>query len=294
MDLYLTCDIGGTDLKYGIIDISSNLITKGSVSTHAKEGGRAILDQIVEIYNNHKNDYNIKGIAISSAGVVDPNTTIILDATNTITNFIGLNIREYLNEKLGNINISVENDVNCMALCEAFKGSGVNAKSMAAMTIGTGIGGAIVIDGNLIHGNGYSAGEWGNMYINGLVYEKQASTRALVLEAKKINNNIKNGVDVFTLYDDNDPLIKVVVNNFFEALSSGIANIIYSLNPEKFVIGGGITARGAKFIEELKTYVKPKLSPYIYSKTEIVIAEHKNDAGMLGAFENYKKHFINK
>ncbi|VEU79795.1 ROK family protein [Haploplasma axanthum] len=286
MKKILTCDIGGTDLKYGIIGIDGTFLFNSSEPTKAKEGGKAIISQIVNFYLSLKEQYDISGIAISSAGIIDPNTTIVLDATNAITDYIGINIRDEIN-KFVNIPVSVENDVNCMALCESSFGSGINAKSMIAITIGTGIGGAIVLDGHLFHGNGFSAGEWGNMRINNAIYEQIASTKALVLSAQKVYPNIRNGVEVFKLYDSNDPLIIPVVESFFDNLSTGIANIIYSFNPEKLIIGGGITARGEKFLTELISYIKPKVSNYVFNKTEILLAHHKNNAGMIGALTNF-------
>lgn len=288
--LYLTCDIGGTDLKFGITDENYNLIYTNSTPTKAKEGGLAIMDQIVNIYNELKDDYKIEGIAISSAGVINPNTTQVLDATNAITDYIGVNVAAEINKHIV-IPVAIENDVNCVALCEATLGAGKDYKNVVAVTVGTGIGGAIVKNGQLDHGNGFSAGEWGNTiidYKNLTRYENLASTRALVNFAKEVNPEIKNGIDVFKLFDNNDSTIVPIVNNFYNNLAIGLVNIIYSLSPEVVVLGGGITARGQKFLNELKSFIEPKISPYVLSKTKIVIANYKNDAGMIGALINYK------
>lgn len=287
MKHYLACDIGGTDLKYGILDKDYNFKYKSSTPTKAKEGGPEIIKQIINIYNELNGEYDIKGIAISSAGVIDPETTQVLDATNAITNYIGLNVSDEINKHI-KIPVTVENDVNCMTLCESKLGAGKNAKSIVGLTIGTGIGGALVINNQLFSGNGFSAGEWGNMTIEGNIYEDIASTRALVNSAKKIDQNLDSGIKVFEQYDKGNKEIIEVVNNFFNNLTIGITNIIYAFNPEVFILGGGITARGERFLEEIKRRVKPRISDYIYSKTKIVLAEYKNDAGTLGAFVNFE------
>lgn len=291
MKLFLTCDIGGTDLKYGIINESYEFLETNSTPTKAKEGGLAIINQIVSIFKEYSNRYQLKGIAISSAGIINPNTSVVLDATNTIKDFIGINIKEEIN-KVIDVPVTVENDVNCMALCEVNLGAGKGYENVVAMTIGTGIGGAIVKNGILQSGNAYSGGEWGNTIINNSTlakYEDLASTRALVNFSKEIRPNIKNGLDVFKYVEKGDQEIVNVVNNFYNNLAIGITNIIYSINPDLIVLGGGITARGEDFLNELIEFIKPKMSPYIFNNTKFKIAKFKNNAGMIGAFINFNK-----
>lgn len=291
MNLYLSFDIGGTDIKYGILNKSGDITYNNSIPTKANEGGIAIVEQLSKIYSELKIIYEINGIAISAAGVIDPDSTIVLDATDSIKNYIGLNFRKELQERIGKINISIENDVNCTALCEVNRGNAKNYNTVVAMTIGTGIGGAIVYNGNLLHGSSYSAGEWGKMIIKDTKYESLAATSVLVKNAKQIYPNIKNGVDVFNLYDNADEGITQFVYDFFENLSIGIANIMFTINPDVVIIGGGITARGDKFLDELLVHLKPKVSEFLLKNTKIKLAYFKNNAGMLGAFENYKKYF---
>lgn len=286
-NLYLTCDIGGTDIKYGVIDINNNFIIKNSVPTKSAEGGKAIMSQIRNIFKDLSVDYKLNGVSISTAGVVDTNTFKVVDGTYTIKDYIGLNINDEL--KSLNVPISVENDVNSAALAEITLGSGKDFNNAVVMTIGTGIGGAIIIDKHLYRGGAFSAGEWGNMIIkDNTAFEKLAATKILVDKSKNIYNNIKNGVDVFNLYDKGDLKIINLVNNFYDNLSIGISNIIYSLNPEILIIGGGITGRGDKFLDELTPFIQKRISSYMFKNTKISVAHFKNDAGMIGAFENFK------
>lgn len=291
--LYLTCDIGGTDLKYGIINDDFELLVSFSVPTKADEGGLAIVNQIIGFYNDLKDNYDISAISISAAGIINPITTEVLDATGSIQNYIGLNFRDEINKQI-NIDVSAENDVNCVGLAEANLGAGKDYHNVVALTIGTGIGGSIIREGNLYHGSSYNAGEWGRTiidYKNYIKFEDLASTRSLVNFAKEVNPSIKNGVDVFNLYDNNDQLITPIVNNFYYNLSIGLLNVIYTYNPDLIILGGGITARGDKFLDELMKEIKPKISPYFFKNFNIRLAKFKNNAGMIGALLNYKSRF---
>lgn len=286
---FFVFDIGGTDIKYGVITQSGELVFKSMMPSRGAQGGRLILEDIITTVHQLKATYAGQGIAISSAGVINSKTGEVLSATNAILDFIGLNIIEILESAL-NLPVSVMNDVNSMSLCEYHLGAGQHASSMIALTVGTGIGGAIVLNGQLIEGNGFSAGEFGLMQIEGEIYEQIAATSSLVRAAKQqINASIENGVAVFKLFDEGHPIAKQIVHQFYQNLSIGIANIAYAFNPEVIVIGGGITARPS-FIEELNAYVYPRLSDHLCQYTRIQGAKFKNDAGMIGAFY----HFLNR
>lgn len=291
MKYIFTVDIGGTEIKYGVIDFSGKLIYKNKMPSKGPLGGKFILDDIVDTFNSLSLKYPFLGVSISSGGVINSTTGEVLSATGSIKDYIGMNIITYLNERL-NVPISALNDVNAMALCESSYGSGKNFKSMIALTIGTGIGGAILINGELIEGGAFSAGEFGLMQIESNIYEEVAATSSLVREAKKKIPTIKNGVDVFNYYDKKHPIIIEVVNKFYNYLSIGIANLIYSFNPDIVVIGGGISERKT-FISELKEHLKNKLSEYMISHTEIKAAKFKNDAGMIGAYVHFLRKYPN-
>ncbi len=291
MKLYLTIDIGGTDIKYGIIDKTNTFLKKASLPTKSNDSGNKIINQVLSLYTELKETFLISGISISAAGVIDTKTTQVLSATDTIKNYSGLNFRQEIQKHFPNILVSVENDVNCMALYETHYGNAKGYNSVVAMTIGTGIGGSIVIDNKLYHGSIYSAGEWGRMIIGDDTFEKQASTAALVRSAQTFEPSIKNGIDVFKFYDQNNLNIRKCVDEFFSTLATGITNIVYTLNPDVFVIGGGITERGQPFLDDLLKHLKLKLSAFHFENTKFDLAKAKNDAGMLGAFIHFKSIF---
>lgn len=289
MRYFFVFDIGGTEIKYGVINHDGVLIAKDKMPSRGALGGKFILDDIVAVTKSLALVYPGEGIAISSAGVINSNTGEVLSATNAIVDYIGMNVIKYLESKLL-MPVSVMNDVNSMALCEFHQGAGKSASSMVALTVGTGIGGALILNGQLIQGHGYSAGEFGLMCVESSDYEAIASTSSLVKAAQtQIGSHIQTGVEVFKLYDEQHPIAIQIVHRFYQNLSIGIANIAYAFNPEVIVIGGGITGRN-QFIDELTQFVNPRLNEHLRKYTAIKAATHKNDAGMIGAFY----HFLNQ
>lgn len=286
MKNFMVFDIGGTEIKYGVISEDTTFLYKNKMASRGAISGKLILDDIIEVAKPLIEKYSPVGIAVSSAGVINSDTGEVLSATNTIVDYIGMNVVNYLNEAL-NLPVSVMNDVKCMALCEANIGAGKGSSFMIALTIGTGIGGSIVLNSNLINGSGYAAGEFGLMSMGNKTFEEIAATSILVQNAKEVfGDKIQNGVDVFKLYDEKDIAAIKLVDDFYENLSVGISNLIYALNPETVVIGGGVTGRPT-FINELQDKVFEKLTPHLQKNTKLYQAYHKNDAGMLGAYQNF-------
>ncbi|WP_025724509.1 ROK family protein [Acholeplasma granularum] len=290
MKNYLTFDIGGTEIKYGIINELNEFLFKDKFPSKGPLGGKFILEDILLKVEALKH-YNPQGIAISSAGVINSDTGEVLSATNSIMNYIGINIVEYLSSKTG-LKVSAINDVNAMALCEATLGGAKNSKVSIALTIGTGIGGAILIDNHIFEGVAYNAGEFGLMLINEEKYEDLAATSVLVRKAQEVfGDQVKNGLDVYNLYDNKNPKAIELVQKFYNNLSIGLANLTYIFNPDMIVIGGGITGRKS-FIDELNEFFIPKITPNLRKYTKLVAATHKNDSGMIGAFIHFKEKHL--
>lgn len=291
MNYYLTVDIGGTDIKYGVIGEDLVLVYKSTVKTEGHLGGHHVINTIKKLFNELSNKYELKGIAISTtSGISDDD--VVMTPSFAIKDYEGINFKEELKD-LG-VNISAENDVNSMALCEKeLVKDHEDKKCIITMTLGTGIGGAIFINDKMHRGFKYTAGEWGKIIISkNKTYEQLASTKALVDSAKKVNPKLDNGIKVFEAYDNGDEDIIPVVHEFYNYVARGLANIIYVLNPDHIVIGGGITNRGDIFLEELKAHLKPMLWDYLANDLNLELAKKRNDAGMIGAFINYKNRYL--
>jgi ROK family protein len=295
---YICIDIGGTSIKYGVLSEKGEIFIDGTVSTKVTEKENFILSDVKKLIRNildEYRNYEIKGICVSTAGVVNPEKGEIAYAGPTIPKYTGTKIKEEL-EKEFSISCEVENDVNCAGLGEYWKGAGKGSKSMVCLTIGTGIGGSVILDGKLLNGIGYTAGEIGYMDVNGSYIQNIASSKYLVEKVQKekvekegITDAI-TGVDIFELAKKGDEICIAGINEIISNLAVGVRNIIYLLNPEVIVIGGGITAQKEYLEEKIRKEVNNGMISDMFRKTRIELAQQGNQAGLLGALYN----FLNK
>jgi len=295
MKRYICIDIGGTAIKHSVINEDGSIITKSQIDTEASKGGLNILKKIKTIIKNYLNEYFINGICISTAGMVDPVKGNIVYASNLIPNYTGIEIKQEL-EKEFKITCEVENDVNCAGLGEYWLGAAKNSHSCACLTIGTGIGGCIIIDGKIIHGFSNSAGEVGYMKINGTAFQDMAATSKLVervAERKKISKEELNGKIIFDLAKKGDVECIEEIDKLVDTLALGISYVSYVINPEVIVLGGGIMAQKEYLRERIDKALKDKLIDRVYENVRIEFAENENNAGMLGALYNFKSKEIN-
>jgi len=295
---YICIDIGGTSIKYGVLSEKGEIFIDGTVSTKVTEKENFILSDVKKLVRNildEYGNYEIEGICVSTAGVVNPEKGEIAYAGPTIPKYTGTKIKEEL-EKEFSISCEVENDVNCAGLGEYWKGAGKGSKSMVCLTIGTGIGGSVILDGKLLNGIGYTAGEIGYMDVNGSYIQNIASSKYLVEKVQKekvekegITDAI-TGVDIFELAKKGDEICIAGINEIISNLAVGVRNIIYLLNPEVIVIGGGITAQKEYLEEKIRKEVNDGMISDMFRKTRIELAQQGNQAGLLGALYN----FLNK
>ena len=292
----LVFDIGGTAIKYGICK-DGELIFTSEFPTEAHKGGPHILDTIkrvcwetIESVNNSNPREVFDAIGISTAGQVDSENGIITFANSNIPDYTGINYRSEL-EALCGLPVMVENDVNSAAMGEAIYGAGKNYDSFLCLTYGTGIGGAIVINREVFHGNNFSAGEFGsivthadirlagNDYFDGC-YERYASTTALVAKASTYNPNLVSGREIFNHIDD--PKVVNIIHGWIDEICVGLMTLIHIFNPPCIVLGGGIMTQ-PYIINTLKQKLYPRIMP-TFANVEITNASLGNNAGMLGIY----------
>ena len=299
---YICIDIGGTSIKYGVLDGMGEIFINGSITTKVTQTENFILLDLKKLIKDILEQYvtyDIKGICVSSAGVVNPEKGEIVYSGPTIPGYTGTKIKEEIEKEFG-ISCEVENDVNCAGLGEYWKGAGKGSKSMVCMTVGTGIGGSVILDGKLLNGIGYTAGEIGYMDVNGQFIQEVASSRFLVKkvqEEKEKREGLKQnitGVDVFELAKKGDEICIDAIDMLIENLAVGIRNIMYLLNPEIVIIGGGITAQKEYLEERIRKRVNDGMISDMFKKTKIELAQQGNQAGLLGALYHFlKKQQIN-
>ncbi len=290
MRRYVSIDIGGTAIKYGIIREDGQILSKNERDTEADRGGPVILNKVEGIIEQFCIQEEICGICISTAGVVDVKQGSIIYSAPLIPNYIGTEYKKVLENRF-QIPCEVENDVNCAGLAEYYSGASVGSKIALMLTVGTGIGGSIIIDGEVFRGISGSACEVGYMNLQGGDFQTLGAASILtkkVASWKKEPKELWNGYHIFEAAKRGDNVCICAIDEMVEVLGQGISNICYVLNPEIVVLGGGIMAQEDFLKEKIKASVSKYLIPEIACQTRLAFAKHRNDAGMLGAFYHFQ------
>lgn len=291
MKKYVSIDIGGTAIKHGIIDGNADILVKGKMPTEAQKGGPGIMEKAVRIIERYRKDYELSGICISTAGMVDVEKGEIFYSAPLIPDYAGTKIKEEL-EKRFSIPCEVENDVNCAGLAENVSGAAKGSRITLCLTIGTGIGGCILIDGEVFHGFGGSACEIGYMYMDGSDFQTLGAASILtkkVAAKKRRPQEEWNGYRIFEAAKQGDTVCLEAIDEMTDVLGKGIANICYVLNPETVVLGGGVMAQEEFLKPRIQESIRRYLISDIADKTAVVFAKYQNDAGMLGAYYHFQK-----
>ena len=282
MKKYLAFDIGGTKIKWGILNEEGAILEKASFDTR-RESEESFLENIIKIALERKNE--VEGVAISMPGFID-SVNGIPKVCYAIRCIEGKCITKIIEEKTG-LKASVENDGKCVALAEKFNGNATECSDFVCVTIGTGIGGGIYVNNKLLRGSTFQGGEFGFMRCNEKgMYSNTASTLALIKEYMKYKN-LDKAVDGQVVFEEGekDPKVKEIINEWYGLIATGIYNLSATLNPEKILIGGGVSER-EEFIEEVVNALE-NIEAWKDVKCVIERCKHKNDAGMIGAVYNF-------
>lgn len=283
----LTIDIGGTSIKYGVWE-NEELIHKGNLKTPAT--WEEMKSSLIRIKETAEETFTIDGVAFSSPGAVNQEKRII-EGASALPYLHNFPIYDEL-ETVLNCPVTFENDANCAALAEIWKGAAKGLKNVLFVVVGTGIGGAVIVDGQIQHGKHLFGGEFGFM----LMTENETfSTLATAVNMAKRYAKRKgyepetiSGKKVFQLADEGDQIAQEEAATFYTYLARGIYNLQYSFDPEVILIGGGISNK-AGLVEKLeeefdKILETVKIAPF---KPLIRTCEFKNDANLIGAVANY-------
>ncbi len=291
MKNYISVDIGGTAIKYGIIGEDGQILSRGLTDTRAERGGQAILDTVQGIVEELFSQERISGICISTAGMVDVERGVITYSAPLIPDYAGTEYKKVLEERFF-IPCEVENDVNCAGLAESVSGAAAGSRISLTLTVGTGIGGCVVIDGKVFRGYSGSAGEVGYMKMGDSDFQTLGAASILSEKVACWKQEPKrrwSGRRIFACAKEGDDLCLRAIDEMADALGQGIANICCVLNPEMVVLGGGIMAQEEFLKERIETAAGRYLVPGIARHTRLAFAKHKNDAGMLGAFYHFRQ-----
>ena len=277
----LAIDIGGTMIKYGLVSSDGEILSTDKIETEAEKGLENILNKIDNIFKRYKEN-NPVGIAVSGTGQINGMIGKVIGGNPIIPNWIGTNLVKILEEKY-NLPAVLENDVNCVALGEKWIGAGKDLSNFICLTIGTGIGGGIILNNQLFRGENFVAGEFGHILIKKGEFEQFASTTALIRLVKERTEKTLNGKEIFDLEKKEIVEYQEVISEWIENLTDGLSSIVYCFNPANIILGGGVIEQGEPLINRIKNSLFKKIGPQFKEKLNITQAKLGNNAGMIGA-----------
>lgn len=277
----LAIDIGGTMIKYGLVSSDGEILSTNKIETEAEKGLENILNKIDNIFKRYKEN-NPVGIAVSGTGQINGMIGKVIGGNPIIPNWIGTNLVKILEEKY-NLPIVLENDVNCVALGEKWIGAGKDLSNFICLTIGTGIGGGIILNNQLFRGENFVAGEFGHILIKKGEFEQFASTTALIRLVKERTGKTLNGKEIFDLEKKEIVEYQEVISEWIENLTDGLSSIVYCFNPANMILGGGVIEQGEALINRVKNSLFKKIGLQFKEKLNIIQAKLGNNAGMIGA-----------
>lgn len=296
-------DIGGTTVKIGLFQTDGTLLEKWEIVTRTANGGDAILPDIAESVQNKLNEKGISKEDVVGLGVGVPAAT--KDGVVKSTANLGWgykNVKEEL-EALTGCRVNVGNDANVAALGEMWKGGGQGYQNQIMVTLGTGVGGGIIIDGHIYTGVRGAGGEIGHLCVEegetevcgcgrtGCLEQYASATGIVRLAKRRLADNTDDTVlnmdavtakDVFDAVKTGDKVAMEIAEDFGKYLGNALSDIAVILDPDLFVIGGGVSRAGEVLIDYIKkNYMRKAL--WDNNKVEFSLAELGNDAGMYGA-----------
>lgn len=305
-------DLGGTNIAVGVVDENYEIVARANMKTNAPRPAEEIADDMAKATQKAIDAAgltidDIEWVGIGSPGAVNNETGEIIFAGNL--NFHDVNIKKLMEDRL-HLTVYVENDANAAAFGECLAGAAKGVKYCVMVTLGTGVGGGIIIDGKIYSGYNHAAAEVGHMVIerNGVAcscgrkgcMEAYASvtglirmTKSAMLQDEKskmwdlVHGDINevSGRTSFDAMREGDASAQKVVDEYIEYLGNGISSFINILQPEYLVIGGGISKEGETLLAPLRRIVKRESFNVggEAMRTKVVAAKLGNDAGIIGA-----------
>ncbi|MBO4290468.1 MAG: ROK family glucokinase [Lachnospiraceae bacterium] len=298
-------DIGGTTVKMGLFDEMGRVLEKWEIPTVKENGGEAILPDVArsilaKMKEKEIDSRDVAGIGVGAPGAVDEEGTMVGGAVNL--GWGVLNIPEILNQYI-QVPVKANNDANVAALGEMWQGGGKGYRNMVAVTLGTGVGGGIIVNGKILTGATGAGGEIGHIHIEdeetescgckkkGCLEQYASATGIVRLARRRLEKDDAPSVlrdaelsakAVFDAVKAGDRVAIEIAEQFGDYLGKGLAAVAAVVNPEVFVIGGGVSKAG----EILLQFVEPAFRKYVFypcSGAQFKLATLGNDAGIYGA-----------
>ncbi len=309
---YVGIDLGGTNIATGIVDENYNIIAKANLKTNSPRPAEEIADDMAKTVMMAAESAGIElseieFVGVGSPGSIDPFGGIITNASNL--QFKNVPIVKMLEERLPGVKVGVENDANAAAYGEMIAGAGRGTNDFIAITLGTGVGGGVIVGGKMLVGSNFSGAEVGHMVIlmdgehctcgRKGCFEAYASATALIRQTKSameanpdskmwelVDGNIDrtSGRTSFDAMRLGDETAAAVVQRYCEYIGCGVTNMINIFQPEVLCIGGGISNEKETLLAPVRKFVEANRFPSgLEKQTVIKAAELGNDAGIIGA-----------
>lgn len=291
-------DLGGTEIKYGLFEPNGNVVKKWTTTTGKYDDGTKVFKDIADSIKDSLEKENIMLDNIEGVGIGVPGAVLESDIINKCVNLnMGVTkVSEVFSPLLGNKKAVAINDANAAALGEMWQGSGQNYHDLVFITIGTGVGGAVILNNKLLEGTFGAGGEIGHIKVNenekrvcgcgghGCL-EQYSSATGIVNNYKQVIGREDTNVtakDIFEMYAKGDDNAKKALDIFAKAMGMGLANVSAVVDPEIFIIGGGVSKAGDVLIDLIQDEYK-KHAFHASVNTKFANAILLNDAGIYGA-----------
>jgi len=302
---YLGIDIGGTAVKMGLINAAGDILDTVSAAVDFDGYETPIIETVVKTARTFLQEnaaLTLAGIGVSATGQIDCHTGEVIGAAGHIKNWLHTPIGARLQAEFG-VPVKAANDANCAVMGEQWLGAAKGAKNVVMITVGTGIGGGVIVNGQLMNGASGVGGELGHFIIrqdgrcscgnNGCI-ERHASVPALIRRIKEhpefasmgLDPENVNGRTIFAQAAQGNAYVREVLDDWMADICAGLTGLIHIFNPELVLIGGGVSEQKELFVEPVREKVLSMIMPEFAQGLRIEAAELGNNAGMLGAVAN--------
>ena len=295
-------DLGGTNTRTALVGCDGDILDKQKEATRAAEGHEKVIAGLIsridqQRKNAARDGREVVAVGVGAPGVIHAQTGVVVKSPN-FPDWNNLPLKGTLEREL-KLPVFIENDANAAAFGEQWRGAAKDIKSLIFLTLGTGVGGGIILDGAIWHGADGMAGEVGHMTIvpdgrpcgcgNTGCLEMYASSRGIIMNYQEALGTEDRGrgevtsAQVYQAARDGDPAALGAVRRMGGSLGIGIANLINIFNPEMLVIGGGVREAWDLFIDATRNEIRKRAFEYPAARTRIVPSVLGDDAGMVGA-----------
>lgn len=296
-------DLGGTNLRTALLSSEGDILDKSKEATCASDGWEKVVQRLIQNIERQqeiavRQGLSVAAVGVGAPGVIQSDKGIVVKSPN-FPDWNNLPLKDEL-EKVFSLPVTIENDANAAALGEQWRGAGRGIGSMILLTLGTGVGGGIVLDNQVWHGADGMAGEVGHMTIipdgrqcgcgNTGCLEMYASARGIVQSFRDAGGASEAGnqseitsAQVYQAASNGDARAVKVMQDMGRVLGIGIANLINIFNPEMVVLGGGVMDAWPLFIDTAQAEIRKRAFEIPAKRTKIVPSKLGDDAGMVGA-----------